>query len=313
MVKIDLITGFLGSGKTTFLLKYARYLMKKGMRIGILEYDYGAVNVDMMLVSALRCSKCEIEMVAAGCDTQSLWRRFRTKLIAMAMSGYDRVIVEPSGVFDMDQFYDTLRDEPLDSWYEIGNVLTIVSAELPEQQSPQADFLLASQAVSAGCILLSRVQLCSEEKIASVKEHINQAAAGIGCPRIPENYFEKDWNELEDADFERLLNSGCRIGDYVKTIAGSGSDFESVCLMELKGTAEELQNRVQRLFEETRFGKIFRVKGFIHDSGGSRLLNASSDGITLEPTGLGRDILIVIGEELQEEAIRKLLKGENDV
>ena len=44
MVKIDLITGFLGSGKTTFIKKYATYLMRKGLNIGILENDHGAVR-----------------------------------------------------------------------------------------------------------------------------------------------------------------------------------------------------------------------------------------------------------------------------
>lgn len=53
MVKIDLITGFLGSGKTTFIKKYAKYLMAQGMNIGILENDFGAVNVDMMLLKDL--------------------------------------------------------------------------------------------------------------------------------------------------------------------------------------------------------------------------------------------------------------------
>ena len=50
MVTIDLITGFLGSGKTTFLKKYAEYLMDQGLHIGILENDFGAVNVDAMLL-----------------------------------------------------------------------------------------------------------------------------------------------------------------------------------------------------------------------------------------------------------------------
>ena len=50
MVKIDLITGFLGSGKTTFIKKYVSYLVGKGYNVGILENDYGAVNVDMMLL-----------------------------------------------------------------------------------------------------------------------------------------------------------------------------------------------------------------------------------------------------------------------
>ena len=66
MVKIDLITGFLGSGKTTFIKKYADYLIRQGCSIGILENDYGAINVDMMLragdgirrlLSGFRCAQ----------------------------------------------------------------------------------------------------------------------------------------------------------------------------------------------------------------------------------------------------------------
>ena len=59
MVKVDLITGFLGSGKTTFIKKYAQYLIDQGYRIGIIENDFGAVNVDMMLLQDLESENCE--------------------------------------------------------------------------------------------------------------------------------------------------------------------------------------------------------------------------------------------------------------
>ena len=105
MIKIDLITGFLGSGKTTFIRKYVKHLTDKGLKIGILENDYGAVNVDAMLLQDILGDKCELEMVAGGCDADCHKRRFKTKLIAMGMQGFDRVLVEPSGVFDMDEFF----------------------------------------------------------------------------------------------------------------------------------------------------------------------------------------------------------------
>ena len=119
MVKIDLITGFLGSGKTTFIKKYARYLLDQGLNIGILENDFGAVNVDMMLLKDLEGDHCELEMVSGGCDADCHRRRFKTKLIAMGMCGYDRVIVEPSGIYDKDEFFDILREEPLAQSSEI--------------------------------------------------------------------------------------------------------------------------------------------------------------------------------------------------
>ena len=153
MIKIDLITGFLGSGKTTFIKKYASYLLKKGMNIGILENDFGAVNVDMMLLQDLMGDNCELEMVSGGCDADCHRRRFKTKLIAMGMCGYDRVIVEPSGIFDVDEFFDALHEEPLDKWYEIGNVIAIVDAKLAEDLSAEADYLLASEVADAGCVL----------------------------------------------------------------------------------------------------------------------------------------------------------------
>ena len=137
MVKIDLITGFLGSGKTTFIKKYAKYLIDQGANIGILENDYGAVNVDMMLLKDLEGENCELEMIAGGCDADCHRRRFHTKLIAMGMCGYDRVIVEPSGIYDVDEFFDVLRDDPIDRWYEIGNVITVVDAKLDKNSMLQ--------------------------------------------------------------------------------------------------------------------------------------------------------------------------------
>ena len=50
MVQVDLITGFLGSGKTTFLRRYVQYLVAQGHSVCILENDFGAVNVDAMLL-----------------------------------------------------------------------------------------------------------------------------------------------------------------------------------------------------------------------------------------------------------------------
>ena len=52
MVQVDLITGFLGAGKTTFLRRYVRYLVQQGHKVCILENDFGAVNVDAMLPCA---------------------------------------------------------------------------------------------------------------------------------------------------------------------------------------------------------------------------------------------------------------------
>ena len=204
MVQVDLITGFLGSGKTTFLRKYVQYLVAQGHNVCILENDFGAVNVDAILLQDLIGDNCDLETISGGCDCDTHQRRMRTKLISMAMRGFDRVVIEPSGIFDVDEFYDILRDEPLDRWYRLGSVIAIVDAKLESELSPQADYLLASEAASAGLVVMSRVQQAGAGECAAVVDHLNHALEGCHCARrFGEDVLCKDWAALTDADFAR--------------------------------------------------------------------------------------------------------------
>ena len=310
MIQVDLITGFLGAGKTTFLLRYARYLMAQGMKIGILVYDHGAVNVDLPLLKELRGENCELEMLAGGCDPDCHKRRFRTKLIAMGMSGYDRVIIEPSGVFDMDEFFDTLNEAPLDRWYEAGSVIAVVDALLDEQTGGEEDFFLASQALSAGCVLISKAQLATEEQLRSTLRHLNRAAQQIHSPAIPESRILcKPWDELTGEDFDRLMRCGYHMSDYVKTVAGGLSAFQSLSYLDLTLTEAELREKIAVLFREEQYGRILRVKGFFPENGRWYQINATAKEIHVEQVPENRAVITVIGAGLQEEPICILLTG----
>ena len=270
MVKVDLITGFLGSGKTTFIRKYAKYLMDEGNNIGILENDYGAVNVDMMLLQDLMGENCELEMISGGCDKDCHRRRFKTKLIAMGMCGYDRVIVEPSGIFDVDEFFDILHEEPLNRWYQIGNVIAIVDSKL-------------------------------------------------------ERVIHKNWDEMSKEDFDRIASCGYVMASYRKPEFEAEDAFTSLYFMNVKMTEKELREAAEKILSDSECGRVFRMKGFMRvdsdseDGSGKSAqtdseeqqwieLNATKNEITIRPLHVGQEVLIVIGEELQEEKIKSYLK-----
>ena len=183
MVQVDLITGFLGSGKTTFIKKYAKYLIDQGLHIAILENDFGAINVDMMVLEEELGDQCELEMVVGGGDLDCHRRRFKTKLISMGMRGFDRILVEPSGIYDVDEFFDVLHEEPLDKWYEIGNVIALVNSKLENNLSKQSDYLLGCQVADAGKIILSRSSEATEEEINNTITHLNNTMSLIKCKR----------------------------------------------------------------------------------------------------------------------------------
>lgn len=306
MIKIDLITGFLGSGKTTFIKKYAKYWMDKGQNIGILENDFGAVNIDAMLLQDILGENCGLEMVAGACDADCHKRRFKTKLIAMGMSGYNRVLVEPSGIYDVDEFFDTLHEDPLDRWYEIGNVIAIVDATLDTKMSEESEYLLACQTANAGQIILSKTQEVSESDIINTINYLNKVMEKFKCRRrFKKEIICKDWDDLSEQDFDEISRGSYMSQDYAKLWFDQRQRFSSLYFMNLRMEKDKLRLIVEKIMQDSKCGNIFRIKGFMKLQDDSWIeLNATHKNISIKPVSNGQEVLIVIGEKLNESVVQ---------
>ncbi len=305
MIQIDLITGFLGSGKTTFIRKYAKYLIDQGLNIGILENDFGAVNVDAMLLQDILGDNCTLEMVAGGCDADCHRRRFKTKLIAMGMCGYDRVLVEPSGIFDMDEFFDALHEDPLDRWYTIGNVITIIDATLEQNLSEASRYLLASQVAQAGTVLYSHSQEVTPEQLASTKDYVKQSFDILHSKSTPKQIvLEKNWKDLTDEDYKAILSSGYQDANYTKLWFDDKQTYDSLYFMNMDFTEDFLKESCQKILHDPACGKVFRIKGFQKLADESWIsINVTHQKTEIKPIPNGQAILIIIGEGLNQEAV----------
>ena len=231
----------------------------------------------------------------------------------MGMCGYDRVIVEPSGIFDVDEFFDVLHEEPLDNWYEIGNVITVVDAELENELSAEADYLLASEAANAGKILLSHADEADGAQIEQTIAHLNRAMAQIGCKRrFDTEIVKKGTIQLTNSDLESF--SLCRYvyENYQKMDLSEQNVFQSLYFMNSTMSEETLKAAVKKLFEDENCGNIFRIKGFLKADNDKWLeLNATHSKITLQPIAEGQDVLIVIGERLNKEAVESYIQSDS--
>ncbi|WP_051689279.1 GTP-binding protein [Butyrivibrio sp. AE2032] len=338
MIKIDLITGFLGSGKTTFIKEYAKYLIESGEKICILENDYGAVNVDMVLLQDLLGDNCNLEMIVGGDGIEAHRRRFKTKLISMAMTGYTRVLVEPSGIYDVDEFFDVLYDEPLDNWYEAGSIIGIVDASRYLELSDTSRYLLMSEISWAGKILLSRVDCISDgtaelvDSVASDEMELNVVSAHdakndtcIGIIRDAEKFLNdtmetfgcslrfsedqilaKPFNELTSEDFSDIKNAGYRHATYTKLPVGDDK-FTSLFYFDVSIPEVELKEKLTSLFKDPKAGHIIRIKGSARVSDSIQLeINATDKEMSLKPAVCSRDILIIIGEGLDKSYINDI-------
>ena len=305
MTKIDLITGFLGSGKTTFIQKYVDYLLSIHEKIGIIENDYGAINVDMLLLNDLKKKGVGLEMVSGGCDYDCHRRRFKTKLLTMSLLGYDRVIVEPSGVFDVDEFFDLLHEEGLDGRYAIGNVLTVVRADLEEDLSDRADYVLGCQIADAGRIILSFTENTEKEDISKTKAHLRKALDLISCPKILNDdlFIEKSFDDLDEDDFKKIVSSSYLETAYVKKYDIDTLGFDSLFYMNPEGENSKILSSIEKIWKDEGVGNIWRIKGFLKEEDHWLKINSTKTQTKISPSNIGQSVLIVIGEDLDAEKI----------
>ena len=314
MTKIDLITGILGSGKTTFLLKYARHCIDKGENIAILENDFGAVNIDMLMLQELKGERCRLEMIAGGCDADCHRRRFKTQLISLGMQHFDRVIVEPSGIFDMDEFFDILHDSPLDNWFEIGSVLTIVDSEMEEQLSPQMEYLLGSEAACCGKIVISKLRGEADDSLVmSILGHVNRALEDIRCDRklTIRDVIAKDWESFDDEDFRLLGSAGYRGSSYVKKFSPEDIESSVHYFMHIDIPQDRIRLLIDEIFADESCGRIFRIKGALPAGNGWLKINATREKAETAEVPEGQPVLIVIGDNVSRERIDEYLKPLN--
>ena len=223
------------------------------------------------------------------------------------------MIVEPSGIFDVDEFFDVLHEEPLDNWYEIGNVIAVVDAELENELSAEADYLLASEAANAGKILLSHADEADGVQIEQTIAHLNRAMAQIGCKRrFDTEIVKKGTIQLTNSDLESFSRCGYVYENYQKMDLSEQNGFQSLYFMNSTMSEETLKAAVKKLFEDENCGNIFRIKGFLKADNDKWLeLNATHSKITLQPIAEGQDVLIVIGERLNKEAVESYIQSDS--
>jgi G3E family GTPase len=299
MVKIDLITGFLGAGKTTFLKKYANYYIDLGLNICILENDFGAVNVDMMLLDNINCDK---EMVSGAFDYDCHFRRFKTKLISMAMRGYDRVLVEPSGLFQTDEFFDALSEEPLNSFYEIGNIFCIYDIHTKDL-SNEAKSYLASMVASAGKLIVTKRE---DNKPLDIN-YLNQILLEFNSDRL---IGENDVLYKDNIQIKDIINVGYHVPS-TKRLFVNDKTFDSIYFLDKGFNLNIIEEIANTIYNDNSYGNIVRLKGFIHDNDKWYRINITKNEKDISLIENGQDVFIIIGEEINKDKINALIESIN--
>lgn len=309
MTKVDLITGFLGAGKTTFIHRYIQYLRSHGIRFSIIENEFGKEAVDSHLLSKELEDDCDISDLTGLCMCCSGKDEFIYQLKNAAERGYDRVIVEPSGIYDVDEFFDVMQNEEIDQLCEIGCILTIADAVADSRITEEAKYLMFGQLMASGSVILSKVQLCKSEKVDQGLDTLNQVVREFGMEDgLIAPVYRKPWNEMTDADIEQFMDSGCNRMIHERRFFDHQSIFESMEVNSMVASKTQISGKIRRIFRFAACGKVFRIKGIAHDKAGSCFeINCTAGVISVDNVKPTTGKLVVIGQGLNKELIEHML------
>ncbi len=306
MVTVDLITGFLGAGKTTFIRKYLHYLQKKGQTVRLIENEFGDVRMDSQL---LKNELCEIDDLSGLCMCCVGKDAFIKILQKSALSGCDRILVEPSGIYDVEEFFEVLSLPNIAPIAKIGSILTIADPCGPDYLSEEAQYLMFTQLLSSGLVIISKSQLYTDEEVSAYIDALNHLMQKKGCSGIPADLMTKSWDNFTDEDYKDCMDAGYHRFVYERELFCHDEAFSSLTLFGRCHDAADLSERIRRAFESPSCGRIYRIKGYAKTPYGELLeVNATPDLISILPAASGEDIIAVIGQQLRKNEIRALFK-----
>ena len=187
MTKVDIISGFLGAGKTTLISK----LLKEALpdeQVVLIENEFGEIGIDG---GFLKESGVEIREMNSGCICCSLVGDFGTSLKEVVDKYHpDRIIIEPSGVGKLSDVIKAVKDLHIENEIRLNSASTVADASKVKMYMKNFGEFFNNQIEHAGTIILSRTQNISEDKLKKAIEMIRSLNADAHIITTP-------WDSLD--------------------------------------------------------------------------------------------------------------------
>ena len=206
MVKIDVISGFLGAGKTTLIRKMFESAKIKNEKVVLIENEFGEIGIDG---SFLKDSGIEIKEINSGCICCSLVGDFASSMKeVIAKFDPTRIIIEPSGVGKLSDIVNAIGN--VDADLKVNILTTVVDGGKVKMYIKNFGEFFVNQVENANTIVVGKVDKISEEKLQESVELIRQVNPNANIVTTNINSFNGDelveFLEKKDSFKDELLH-----------------------------------------------------------------------------------------------------------
>ena len=216
MTKVDIISGFLGAGKTTFIKKLIEDVFP-GERLVLIENEFGEVGIDG---GFLKDSGIEITEMNSGCICCTLVGDF-SKALQKVLVDYtpDRVIIEPSGVGKLSDVVKAIEGVKDEADIEIDGRITVVDGKKAKIYLKNFGEFFNNQVEHASTIVISRTQMMTDEKVEECVHMLREKNAEA-------TIISTSWEELGKDAVLHALQHGAEIEGILEEHAHEHDDHE---------------------------------------------------------------------------------------
>ena len=216
MTKIDIISGFLGAGKTTLIKKLIEQAFK-GEKLVLIENEFGEIGIDG---GFLKDAGVQITEMNSGCICCSLVGDFGTAL-KQVITDYtpDRIIIEPSGVGKLSDVIKAVKDVSGDLDVELDSYTTVADVSKVKIYMKNFGEFFNNQIESANTIILSRTQTTTQDKI-------EKAVAMIREKNDHATIITTPWDEIDGAAIREAMQNHKSLEETMMDEAKKGHDHD---------------------------------------------------------------------------------------
>lgn len=336
MTKIDIISGFLGAGKTTFIKKMLQEAFL-GEQVVLIENEFGEIGIDG---GFLKDSGIEIREMNSGCICCSLVGDFGKSLKEVVDTYHpDRILIEPSGVGKLSDVIKAVQDVQTEIDAELNSFTTVVDVTKCRIYSKNFGEFFSNQIAYAGAIILSRTDKAKQEKVeesVAILRGLNENAPIITTPigQLSGKKLLETMEGCKSLEEELLAEIVCPVcGEHHhehhhehEEHCGCGHDHHHEhhhehhhaddvfaswgCETAKAYTKEQMEKILCTMEQDDSFGTILRAKGMVAGETGEwiyfDMVPGEYEVRSGAPEYTGR--ICVIGSRLKEEKLAELFE-----
>ena len=303
MIKIDVVSGFLGSGKTTLI----KSLLKayENEKVVLIENEFGDIGIDGDIIEREGFQVFEISSGCICCIMKSDFLMVLSRIIKEFNP--DRIIIEPTGISILSEIIDILSTKEVSEKCSINSLITVIDSINYLEQCDAFGEFFEDQIINAKTLILSKSQFIQQEKVDEITEALRRFNADA-------EIITSNWSNLSTNEIKGLLEQNIKVDFkelfHAEYMPCSENKFKAIGIeTSKKFTKEELEEILKEL-NNPIYGEVLRGKGFL--KGINSFLEFSyTNGqyIIEENKERSSGKLCLIGEELNEEELNKLFKS----